>query len=84
MPNRLHLLIFVNADENINKLLANGMRFLAYEIVKRLDLQKQHTILEQLQLAVTAKEKERQKKHRVFEVSSDIKPCYTESFSCRN
>jgi putative transposase len=80
MPNHLHLLIFVNKNENINKLLANGKRFLAYEIVKRLDLQKQHPILEQLQLAVTAKEKERQKKHRVFEVSSDIKPCYTEKF----
>jgi hypothetical protein len=28
----------------------------------------------------TAKEKQRKKKHRVFEVSSDIKPCYTEKF----
>ena len=50
------------------------------EIVKRLELQKQHEILAQLQLAVTVKEKQRQKKHRVFEVSSDIKPCYTEKF----
>jgi REP element-mobilizing transposase RayT len=80
MPNHLHLLIFVNENENINKLLANGKRFLAYGIVKRLELQKQNEILEQLQLAVTAKEKQRQKKHRVFEVSSDIKPCYTEKF----
>src|SRR6516225_6125242 len=80
MPNHLHLLIFVNENENINKLLANGKRFLAYEIVKRLELQKQYEILIQLQLAVTAKEKQRQKKHRVFEVSSDIKPCYTEKF----
>ena len=80
MPNHLHLLIFVNENENINKLLANGKRFLAYEIVKRLELQKQHEILAQLQLAVTVKEKQRQKKHRVFEVSSDIKPCYTERF----
>ena len=36
MPNHLHLLIYVNENENINKLLANGKRFLAYEIVKRL------------------------------------------------
>jgi len=57
MPNHLHLLIFVNENENINKLLANGKRFLAYEIVKRLELQKQHEILAQLQLAVTVKEK---------------------------
>ena len=80
MPNHLHLLIFVNENENINKLLANGKRFLAYEIVKRLELQKQHEILAQLQLAVTAKEKERQKKHRLFEVSPGIKPWYTEKF----
>ena len=39
MPNHLHLLIFVNENESINKLLANGKRFLAYEIVKRLELQ---------------------------------------------
>ena len=80
MPNHLHLLIFVNENESINKLLANGKRFLAYEIVKRLKLQKQHEIRAQLQLAVTVKEKRRQKKHRVFELSSDIKPCYTEKF----
>jgi putative transposase len=80
MPNHLHLLIFVNEKDNINMLLANGKRFLAYEIVKRLEQQQQYEILQQLQMAVTAKEKERKKKHRVFEVSSDIKPCYTEKF----
>jgi hypothetical protein len=80
MPNHLHLLIFVNETDNINMLLANGKRFLAYEIVNRLEAQKQHEILKQLELAVTAKEKQRKKKHRVFEVSSDIKPCYTEKF----
>ena len=80
MPNHLHLLIFVNEKDNINMLLANGKRFLAYEIVKRLETQRQYETLQQLQLAVTAKEKERNKKHRVFEVSSDIKPCYTEKF----
>lgn len=73
VPNHLHLLIFVNEKDNINILLANGKRFLAYEIVKRLELQKQFEILKQLELAVTAKEKERKKKHRVFEISSDNK-----------
>jgi putative transposase len=80
MPNHLHLLIFVNETENINMLLANGKRFLAYEIIKRLEQQQQYEILNQLELAVTTKEKQRKKKHRVFEVSSDIKPCYTEKF----
>ena len=70
MPNHLHVLIFVNEKDSVNKLLANGKRFLAYEIVKRLELKQQNEILKQLELAVTAKEKDRKKKHRVFEVSS--------------
>ncbi len=45
MPNHLHVLIFVNEKDSINKLLANGKRFLAYEIVKRLELQQQYEIL---------------------------------------
>jgi hypothetical protein len=39
-------------------MLANGKRFLAYEIVKRLEEQNQKDILKQLELAVTAKEKQ--------------------------
>ena len=48
--------------------------------MKRLESQQQHEILHQLESAVTPKEKQRKKKHRVFEVSSDIKPCYNEKF----
>jgi len=80
MPNHLHFLLFVNKDENVNKLLANGKRFLAYEIVNRLELFRHHDILSQLAAAVTMKEKQRNKKHRVFEISSDIKACHTEKF----
>ncbi|MEO6637745.1 MAG: hypothetical protein ABIN25_05685, partial [Ginsengibacter sp.] len=29
MPNHLHLLLFVSKNENVNKLLGNGKRFLA-------------------------------------------------------
>ena len=80
MPNHLHILAFVNTKQNINTMLANGKRFLAYEIVKRLKNQNQKDILKELELAVTPKERQRMKKHRVFEASSDIKPCYTEYF----
>jgi len=77
----LHLLIFTfNRKQNINQQLANGKRFLAYEIVKRLEQLNESAILNQLELAVTSEEKARKKKHRVFEVSSDIKPCYNENF----
>ena len=51
-------------------LLANGKRFLAYEIIKHLEQQRQIEILNQLALAVTAKEKQRKKKHRAFEVNA--------------
>lgn len=80
MPNHLHLLLFVGKNENVNKLLGNGKRFLAYEIINRLELLQHADILSQLASAVTAKEKQRNKKHRVFEISSDIKACYTEKF----
>ncbi len=80
MPNHLHLLLFVDKNENVNKLLANGKRFLAYKIVNRLELLQHVDILSQLASAVTPKEKQRKKKHRIFEVSSDIKACYTEKF----
>jgi REP element-mobilizing transposase RayT len=81
MPNHIHLLIYVSEGKStINSILGNGKRFLAYEIVKRLETRTKIDILSILQSHVTPEEKKRQKKHRVFEVSSDIKPCYTEKF----
>ena len=80
MPNHLHLLVFVGGSSNINTLLTNGKRFLAYDIIKQLQFLGHCDLLLHLEEAVTPKEKIRKKKHRVFEISSDIKPCYTEKF----
>ena len=81
MPNHVHLLIYVSkGKDTINTLLANGKRFLAYEIVKRLEDVGCADILEVLANKVTPAERDRKKKHRVFEVSSDVKACYTEKF----
>src|SRR5882672_3829806 len=81
MPNHIHLLIHVSeSNSTINSILGNGKRFLAYEIVKRLETDNRLDILSILESRVTLEEKGRQKKHRVFEVSSDIKPCYIEKF----
>ena len=81
MPNHLHLLIHIaQGADSINTILANGKRFLAYEIVKRLEKHGHEDILSILASRVTPEERKRKKKHRVFEVSSDIKPCYTEKF----
>ena len=81
MPNHLHMIIYVAEDKStINTILGNGKRFLAYEIVRRLETEKREDILQILSSHVTPSERKRSKKHRVFEVSSDIKPCYTDKF----
>ena len=77
MPNHLHMIIYVAEDKStINTILGNGKRFLAYEIVRRLETEKREAILQILASHVTPSERKRGKKHRVFEVSSDIKPCF--------
>ena len=81
MPNHIHVLIHIQEDGVIiNKVLANGKRFLAYEIVKRLKEQNREDLLTILKESVKPEELSRNKKHRVFEPSSDIKHCYTEKF----
>jgi REP element-mobilizing transposase RayT len=81
MPNHLHLLLHVNASETtVNKILGNGKRFMAYEIVKRLTAVNRLDLLTILSDSVSPEERARKKKHRVFEPSSDIKLCFTEKF----
>ncbi len=63
-----------------NKIIGNGKRFLAYEIVKRLKETGNHIILKQLSEAVEVTDKKRGKLHEVFEDSFDIKECMTEKF----
>jgi len=81
MPNHMHLLLHISDNrQTINKIIANGKRFLAYEIVKRLKASGELEILQRLQQAVQPEERARNKKHRVFEISSDIKQCESEDF----
>lgn len=81
MPNHLHLLVYITESKSsINTILGNGKRFLAYEIVTRLEKVRREDMLQILASHVTDEERKRKKKHRVFEISSDIKPCYTEKF----
>lgn len=81
MPNHMHLLIYFNdKDHTINSVLANGKRFLAYEIIKRLKSAGRKDLLDILSKLVSDEERKRKKKHRVFQPSSDIKPCYTSRF----
>ncbi|MCA4894186.1 MAG: hypothetical protein ING84_04175 [Cytophagales bacterium] len=75
------MIIYLAEDKStINTILGNGKRFLAYEIVRRLETKNREDILQILASHVTSSERKRSKRHRVFEVSSDIKPCYSDKF----
>ena len=81
MPNHLHVLIYVDKSSLIiNKLVANGKRFMAYEIVERLKQMQNIELLQQLGNAVSISEKKKGKLHLVFQASFDCKPCYSKEF----
>ncbi len=76
MPNHLHVLIaFSNSKKSINTIIANGKRFMAYEIITRLMEAKEIKVLEELTQGVSARELKRGKLHEVFEPSFDWKEC---------
>lgn len=82
MPNHVHVLLAIkNAAQSINTIVSNGKRFMAYEMVKRLEQQNQKEIVEKLSRAVTASDSKRGKLHQVFESSFDCKECYSEAFT---
>lgn len=81
MPNHFHFLVaFSKTDKNINKIIGNGKRFLAYGIIQRLKEENNMPILIQLGEAVEVTDRKRGKLHEVFEDSFDIKECLTEKF----
>ena len=60
MPNHVHLLLYLPDDKvNLNTLIGNAKRFMAYEFVKLLKQQENHSILNAL--AAGCNEKERGK-----------------------
>ncbi len=81
MPNHFHALIaFRNTGQVINKIIGNGKRFIAYEIIKRLEMQGDHELLDQLNNYVKPKDRSKGKKHEVWEDSFDWKECYSTEF----
>ena len=81
MPNHVHALIgFRNTGKLINTIVGNGKRFIAYEIIKRLKAQHERKLLHQLSIAVEAKDRERNKRHEVWEDSFDWKECRTHKY----
>ncbi len=81
MTNHLHTIIaFRNTGKPINTIVSDGKQFMAYEIVKRLEKNKQVKILAQLQNMLLVTERKQGKLHKVFETSFDWKECRTDSF----
>jgi REP element-mobilizing transposase RayT len=81
MPNHVHLLVYLtDLNINLNTLLSNGKRFMAYEIVKRLTANEEKGMLNKLSVACSEKEKAKGQKHKVFEPSFDAKEVYGMDF----
>jgi hypothetical protein len=81
MPNHIHILLRVeDVTLNLNKIISNGKRFMAYEIIKLLKADNHNDVLYQLSSACTAMEISKGQLHKVFESSFDAKPIYTRDF----
>jgi putative transposase len=81
MPNHIHVMLYVpHMSKRLNIIVGNGKRFMAYEIIKRLDLQGQLKQLDMLYSAVNLRERKKGQIHRVFEESFDAKQCYNHYF----
>lgn len=81
MPNHIHATIaFRKTAKSINRIVGEGKRFIAYEIVKLLTAGNHATILQQLVEGVNRTDKKRGKLHEVWEDSFDWKECRTLDF----
>ncbi len=81
MPSHVHAVIaFSNTGKSINLIISNGKRFIAYDLVKRLQQQNSTLILSELSSSLNNTERKQGKMHKIFETSFDWKECITEKF----
>ena len=81
MPNHLHcMLFFPQKGFDLNKIIANAKRFIAYEIIDRLKKEEHFDILNKLSTSVNTHQKKKGQLHKVFENSFDAKAIETEKF----
>ncbi len=67
------LVYIANTEKTINKIIGELKRFIAYEIVKRLEKLSRFDLLNVLGEFVTQHERRKKKKHNVFRPSEDMK-----------
>jgi hypothetical protein len=81
MPNHVHLLLhYAGGAQGTNTIIANGKRFAAYDIVKKLKAKAAVELLTHLSEEVRIKDREKGQKHVVWIDSFDVKECRTEKF----
>ena len=75
MPNHVHSLIyFLEMTRSLNPIIGNAKRFMAYEIIKKLEEQKGFEVLQELYDSVRQKERKKGQRHKVFEDSFEGLP----------
>jgi REP element-mobilizing transposase RayT len=81
MPNHLHCILYFNDERfQLNKIISNGKRFMAYGIIKTLEENRHTEMLETLSGLLTEREKKKGQLHKVFKDSFDAKPIYSDKF----
>ncbi len=81
MPNHVHsILYFPEAGFNLNKILSNGKRFIAYGLVNKLEKANDTNTLTILKNGLTERERKKKQLHKVFTDSFDGKPIFSEKF----
>jgi len=81
MPNHLHVLLyFPQMTKSLNILIGNAKRFLAYDIIEKLEEKKANHLLDVLHAGVKKRESKKGQVHKVFEDSFDAKDCYSTEF----
>jgi REP element-mobilizing transposase RayT len=81
MPNHLHVILhFHNEKFDLNAIIGNGKRFMAYEIVNRLERAGNCELLMHLESLLTKREIKKGQLHKVFKSSFDAKPIITHRF----
>jgi REP element-mobilizing transposase RayT len=81
MPNHVHAILhFSKEGFDLNNIVSNGKRFMAYEIINRLKKSGDIAMLEKLSNLLTEREKKKGQLHKVFKDSFDAKAIITQRF----
>ena len=81
MPNHVHILLhYTGKEKNLNILIGNGKRFMAYEMLRGLQSKGAYELLTKLQKAVQFKDVQKGQKHCFWKDSFEVKECRTETF----